>query len=299
MPHVSIHYKMKVPAGHHRQPRNPGGELFLAPSGEVDVTNPGNVTPPFFAQLPYTLGGGSGIASLMFWSVTDGATGRVYPASALTQAVSANPLVITAWYWPISGPGTGGGGSAILDDAFSAAQGRFIDDTFVTVTSNPALTADANVIGIVPTEEPQTLVAAHSVTSTTEPFSQWIATNAGTAAGDTLDVPAGAIGFAVAIYERPDVDFTKPDLGRWAIGGTVIGGVAVDGGGAIIINGVPHPVDPWGPLIVRLVRSALVAASARSLDPRIGRQITQLAAEDVLDAIKDSLPGIEKVAGQR
>src|SRR5262249_12853883 len=176
MAHVSVHYKMYIPGGHHRQPRNTSAEIDLGPSGEFDVANPGNATPNYFAQLPYTLGAGSGIAKLIFWSVTDGTNGKVYGAGPLTQPVGANPLTIPAWYWPISGPGVPGGSSAIIDDAFSANQGRFIDDTFVTVTSNPALTANANVIGIVPTSAAQTLVAAHSVTSTSEPFSQWICT---------------------------------------------------------------------------------------------------------------------------
>jgi hypothetical protein len=30
--------------------------------------------------------------------------------------------------------------------------------------------------------------------------------------------------------------------------GEIFGGVAVDGGGVIWINGKPHPIDPWGPL---------------------------------------------------
>jgi hypothetical protein len=298
MPHVSIHYKMYVPAGHHRQPRNANSEIELAPSGEVDVTNPGNVTPPYFAQLPYTLGGGSGFANLIFWSVTDGTNGKVHDASPLTQPVGANPLTITAWYYPISGPGLPGG-DAIIDDAFSAAKGDFIDDTFVTVTSNPALTSDANVIGVVPTSSAQTLVAAHSVASTPEPFAKWLSFGAGTAANDTLSVPAKSNGLAIAVYEKPDsvVNPIKDPDSIGVIVGTIIGGVAVDGGGAIIINGKPHPVDPWGPLIAQLIKSALVAVGAKSLaDRKLGAQITHLAAQDALGAIKHGAAAFEKQA---
>jgi hypothetical protein len=293
MPHVSVHYKMYLPAGHHRQPRNTAAELELAPSGEFDITNPGNATPNYFAQLPYTIPAGSGIAQLIFWSVTDGTNGKVYGPNPLTQPVGANPLTITAWYWPISGPGGISNGTAIIDDAFSANQGRFIDDTFVAVTSNPSLTNDANVIGIVPTKSAQTLQAAHSVTSTTEPFSQWFCTDAGTATGDTVNVPAGADGIAIAIYQRPDGPPLNPKGRDESIGGTVIGGVPFDGDGAIIINGVPHPIGPWGPLIARLARSAVVAFSSRSLEHRISAQITQLAAQDALHSIKQAIQGFE------
>jgi hypothetical protein len=293
MPHISVHYKMYIPGGHHRQPRNTSAELELAPSGEFDITNPGNATPNYFAQLPYTLGGGSGIAGLVFWSITDGTNGKVYGASPLTQPVGANPLTITAWYWPITGPGVGnGGGSAILDDAFSANLGRFIDDTFVIVTNNPALTPNANIIGIVPTNVAQVLVAAHSVASTTEPFAQWICADAGTAAGDTVNVPAGANGVAIAVYQRSDVILNLPR--EYEIGGIIIGGVRVDGGGAIIINGVPHPIDPWGPLMLRLVRSGLIAAAATSLDKQVAAQIGHLAAQDAMQAIKQGMQALEQ-----
>ncbi len=85
-------------------------------------------------------------AKLLFWSVTDGSNGQVLPPASFNQTVGSSPLNITAWYFPISGPGQWGGpGSAIIDDAFSANLGRFIDDTFVDVTSDPTLTNDGRV----------------------------------------------------------------------------------------------------------------------------------------------------------
>jgi hypothetical protein len=168
------------------------------------VPNPGSYTPPFFPQLPYTFGGGSGLAQLLFWSVTDGTTGEVQPPAALTQTVGALPLQIGAWYFPISGPGVPGTGSAIIVDAFSATQGGFIDDTFVDVTSHPSLTADANVIGIVPTNSAETLQAKPSVVSTPEPFSQWIMNSTLMPVGtSTLNVPQGSNGIAIAVYQKP------------------------------------------------------------------------------------------------
>src|SRR5262249_39506857 len=137
MPHVTAYYKMYLPAGHHRQPRNPNTDVNLADPAGTDVTNPGSYTPPFFPPLPYDLGQDAqgneitGMAKLLFWNVTDGSKGEVLPPTALVQAVAGLPLTITAWYYPISGGGVGEPGTAIIDDAFSAAQGKFIDDTFV------------------------------------------------------------------------------------------------------------------------------------------------------------------------
>src|SRR5215212_9868239 len=133
MPRITVYYKMVVRAGRRRQPRNASADIDLALAATFDVTNPGFATPSYFPQLPYTLPGGSGLAQLVFWNVTDGVTGRVLPPGPLTQAVGANPLIITAWYYPVTGIADGGGEPSILDDAFSANLGRFIDDTFVTV----------------------------------------------------------------------------------------------------------------------------------------------------------------------
>lgn len=298
MPHVSIHYKMKVPAGHHRQPRNTGSELSLAPSAEFDVTTPSVTTPSYFAQLPYTFGGGSGLAQLLFWSVTDGASGRVAPAGPLTQAVNTASLVITAWYWPISGPGGGEGPPALLIDAFSARLGQFVDDTFVVVTSDPSLTTQANVAGVVPTSTARVLTANATVPSTGEPFSQWIDLGAGSAAGPVLDVPAGTIGFAVAVYDQPDLPVLRvPD--DYRIGGTIIGGVAVDGGGFIIVGGKPIPIDPWGPMLLRLVQSALVAAAGKGLEAGASTEVQQAAARDALAVIRRAVPRLEKLANRQ
>lgn len=203
MAHVTVQYKMFIPAEHRRQPRPPGGALLdLAPAAGADVPNPGSITPAFFPQLPYTYGGGSGLAKLLFWSVTDGANGEVLPPTALTQTVGALPLQIGSWYFPISGPGGGGNGSSIIIDAFSAAKGGFIDDTFVDVTSDPTLTSNANVFGVVSTNVTETLKAKANVVSTPEPFRQWVMNNTLMPVGtDTLSVTQGNSGIAVAVYQ--------------------------------------------------------------------------------------------------
>jgi hypothetical protein len=297
MPQVSDFYKMYLPAGHHRQPRNANADMDLAPQAGGPATD--FHTPPYFPELPYTLpgpDGGTGMAKLLFWSVTDGTKGQVLPPVAFTQAVGANPLTITGWYFPISGPGAGGGGSAIIDDAFSAALGHFIDDTFVTVSSDPSLTADANVIGVVPTTNAVTLEANANVVSTPEPFSQWILNDGLMLIGNkTLDVPKRTNGIAIAIYQKQEPIVVRPPY--YEIGGIVIGGVAVDGGGYIIVGGKPHPVDPWGPLMLRLATSAIVTVHAGSMDKRIGTQVEKLAAQDALAAIKVAVPALEKKAG--
>ena len=292
MPHVSVHYKIYLSAGHHRQPRNSPSELEPNPSSEVDVTDPGNIAPLYIPQLPYLSNGVPELAQLLFWSVTDGTNGHTYPAGPLTQSVGANPLTITAWYFPVGGSG-GNGSTFIIDDAFSAIKGDFIDDTFVTVTTDASLTSDANVVGIVPTVKAETLQASATVATTTEPFSKWLSFGAGTTSGNTINVPANASGLAIAVYERSGTVLNVPSR-QYEVGGFLIGGVAVDAGGAIVINGKPHPVDPWGPLVVSLTQASLIVVGSSSASRSLVSEGQQLAAKTALESIKQAIPRIEK-----
>jgi hypothetical protein len=212
MPHVTVRYKMHVPAGH-RRPRSNAADLTLAQPAGSDVPNPGTYTPPFFAHLPYDLGG-HGLARLLFWNVTDGTHGQVLAPAPFDQTVAENPLTITAWYVPVTDSGVAAPG--IVCEAFSSALGEFVDDTFVTVTSNPAqindaaLTGDANAIGFLPTDIERRLQARRTVTATTEPFGRWILNDVGMPLDDaTLTVNEGAKGIAVAVYQTKNPVVTR------------------------------------------------------------------------------------------
>ena len=266
LPHVTWYYKLILTAGHHRQPRNTSSEEDLAPSGGGDILPGGSVTPTFFSQLPCPTDS-SASAKLIFWSVTDGTSGQVLPPSPLTQTVGNSPMTITAWY--ICTGGGGPGSTVIIDDAFSANLGQFIDDTFVDVTSDPSLTNDANVVGIVPTSQAETLQAYSSVVSTTEPFSKWILNGTFMPAGNRiLNASKGAVGIAIAVYQSP------PSTGR----------------------GIPPSVwqyNPWwwitswwghgpdpGPELTREFRVAVeLVATANEASPQIRARILQTALE--------------------
>jgi hypothetical protein len=263
---------MFLPGGHHRQPRNNPIDLNLAPTSGGDVPNPGTYTPPFFSELPYTLNGGNGLAQMLFWSVTDGSQGQVLPPAPFDQTVGTSPITITAWYYPVSGPGVGGDGTLIIDDAFSANLGCFIDDTFVDVTSDPTRTSDANVSGFVPTNVAETLVAKSSVASTTEPFSRWIFNDGLKAVNNTtLQVAKGSVGIAIAIYEQPSQG-TRPslNLNQYAIWKWVDYGTMVDGG--------PHP---WNPYVNQLMGGVALGAAARGFDKKVQGELVRVASEQV------------------
>lgn len=294
MAHITANYKMYLPGGHHRQPRNANAELTLAPTSGGDTP----FGPPYFPVLPYTLGGGSGLAKLLFWSDTDSTTGIIRPPQPFDIPAAATARTVTGWYYPTSGPGGGGNGTAIIDDAFSAAQGRFIDDTFVDVTSDPSLTANANIVGIVPTNSAVTLVAKPHVTSTSEPFSQWILNDTLMLTGDaTLNVPKGTDGIAIAVYQQGN--FHLPRLDERAEFIRILWGVINDAAGVGLGPHGPVPIDPgWGKLIARLVASGGIAARGEGLDRKVAQELRRLSAQDAIAAIKHALPEFEKLAGK-
>jgi hypothetical protein len=80
MPHVSIHYRIYLGAGHHRRPRNPQPWVEPYPSSEVDVASGGVITPFAPPTLPYTPQGSSTVEpGFVFWSLSDGSGAEPRP----------------------------------------------------------------------------------------------------------------------------------------------------------------------------------------------------------------------------
>ncbi len=67
----------------------------------------------------------------------------------------------------------------------------------------------------------------------------------------------------ITIKHKPKLHIPVPSVGP----GQIFGGVDVDGGGVIIIGGVPHPIDPWGPLKDLLLHMVSHSTADRIADP--------------------------------
>jgi hypothetical protein len=283
MPHVSVDYQLITYAGHHRRPRSVPASTILGigPSGEYlpGTSASSGMAPPF----PQT--------SFAFWSVSNGVTGEVSESTSVTTTIGATPTKFTAWYTPVGGDGPGGG-TAVLLDAFLANTGSFVDDPFVDVTSNPAVTNAVDESGVVATDVAVQLHAHDNCAG--GGFVEWIGT--GTPTGQDLPLAAGTNGFSVAVYHKDEVNLPRPgqlDVLVWLM---LIGGIGVDGGGiGITPGGKPVPIDPWGPLVGKFVN----ALSAGLRGGRLGRQglETQQAALNTLGALlKEQQAIVDKVA---
>jgi hypothetical protein len=289
MPHVSIHYRIYLGAAHHRRPRNPQPWVEPYPSSEVDVTSGGVITPFAPPTLPYTPQGGSTVEpGFVFWSVSDGSVGRTQTGQALTETVGASPLTLIAWYYlPPSGDGTGGG-TAVLIDAYSVLHGDFVDDDFVTVTSDGSLTVAANVDGIVPTTVQETVQAFGHI-PTGETFDAWVTSPDGTSAvGDLLTAPAKSGGLAIATYRNSGSKIPKLDLPREGV--IVLFGVTNDAPGVVIPiggGGGPVPVGPWGPFVARILAAAGLHTGASGLSQKGATRIRDAAAAEIAQAAQE------------
>jgi hypothetical protein len=278
MPHVTTHYRVYVAAGHHRQPRYAAAWIEPNPQSDAEVVPGTTLTPYAPPQLAYLVDGAPQVASFLFWSATDGTNGQTTTNQTLNQTVDGTPMTITAWYLPPGGIGPGE--SAYIIDAFSDALGDFIDDTFVTVSPDGGLTSDANVVGIVPTANAETLTATNSV-HTGESFEQWIG---GQPVGDVDNLQKGESGVAIATYHRSNIP--PPKVGSALMAWLILFGIIQDGGGIQIPlgGGGPVPVGPWGPVLEQVVRAASVGSMATQM--RAGEEIGRLAAGEALEAAK-------------
>jgi hypothetical protein len=285
MTHVDINARLIQPAGHHRQPRTQAAWTAL-PGGSTFDATPSTFVNSTASAVPD--------AQFVFWSATDGVNGQTTSNTSVHQQVGTAALTLTAWYLPVGGDGPPGP-PGFLIDAFSVAHGDFVDDDFVTVTSDPSLTSQANVAGFVPTARAQTVDAFTSVASTGEGFEHWI----GAPATDReATFAAKASGFAIATYRKSEVHIPRVDVPRE--GWIIFGGVAVDGGGWVIPiggGGGGGPVGPWGPFMERVSKAFAAGALGASLKGKRGLQMQLLAAEELAAAARAHVAAVKKQQG--
>jgi len=296
MPHVTIHYRIYLGAGHHRRPRNAQPWVEPYPPSEVDVSSGGAITPFAPPTLPYTPQGGSTVEpGFVFWSLSDGSGGRTQISRTLSETVNTSPLTLIAWYYLPPGAGSAGDGTAVLIDAYSVLHGDFVDDDFVAVTSDPSLSAAANVDGVVGTEVSETIQAFGSI-PTGEGFDEWVASPGGTSAvGNVLTAPAGSGGLAIATYRHTGITIPKVDLPREGV--IVLFGVVNDAPGVVIHmggGGGPVPVGPWGPFVARLLAAISVYAGANGLSPRGATRVREAADGEIAQAAQELAAAAKK-----
>jgi hypothetical protein len=78
--------------------------------------------------------------------------------------------------------------------------------------------------------------------------------------------------------------------------GEIFGGVAVDGGGLIWINGKPHPVDPWGPLKEVLQQVVAHETAEEIADPIVRIDAKRSALTRIVEHASSALGELNELA---
>lgn len=279
-------------ARHQRRPRPPGGSYAVIEQWlPASIGSPGDnfhEPVPAHSPLPDTrhYPGPADTVDFFFWSVTDLSNGSAegYDRQNFNFWLSSRPMTAAAWYGPPSGP-NGNGPPDIMIDAFSVVTGGFIDEDFVTVTSDPSLTDQANQDGWVPTTSAESLQAYPSIGATLA-FDHWEVLDAGTPARadpSVLSVPARSGGMAVAIYVSNGL-IVNPPSGYglppqfWTMGDP-----------ALILQALLSQHEgPFAPLIQRLATNDAIRGLAGGLSQEAVAGIGKLLDQDATAALNEA-----------
>jgi hypothetical protein len=279
-------------AGHRHH--HAGTQTQLIPSAP-GVSNPGEHFPVFaFPTLPYM---GTNLPFAFMSVVGNADNNHLYTTPGNKDVQTGNvDIKITIVYAPAGG-GDGHGGPGVWVDAFNVDIGDFSDSDFMQVYTNGSLDSaqslEANNDGIVSSASAEDMRAYNMVDGV--PFLEWEKVNGPTLTNVDYQLAKGEGGIVFAFYQtppssRPPVPSYVGNNEGWIY---VSPGVMVDGGGLVIgPDGVPHPVDPWGPLVAQLMSTVVILSVAVNMAKREKEQVIGLAANH-LDSLKKAVSKME------
>lgn len=288
MSNYTVDYIVYTPGHRHH---HAGTQTHLIPSANGQ-SNQGEHFPVFaFPSLPYM----ENNLPFAFMSVVGNAdSNHLYTTPGNKDVLTGGgDIKITVVYAP-QGGGDGHGGPGVWVDAFNVDTGDFSDSDFMQVFTNNVLdaakTLTANNDGVVSSATPEDLRANAVVDGV--PFLQWEKVGGADLTNPDYMLVKNEGGIVFAFYQtpaRPQVVPVNVDTLGAAGWIYVSPGVLVDAGGFVIgADGKPHPVDPWGPLISKLMTTVGIL----SLSANMGAREKELAVKLVgnhLDAIKASI----------
>jgi hypothetical protein len=211
-------------------------------------------------------------AKFAFWSITGGSNGASFSTQNTPPPTNVGnaDIIATAWYIAGDGPGEPG----IFIDAFDVNQGIFVDDDFVSVTPDNALTAAANNDGFVPTASIENIDAYASIHNA--PFQNWTVVE-GSETVNAKDLQAAANSFAIAFAFYIGGSGKVPPTGNYEAGAWVSWGVIVDGGGPTGAG----PVPPWNPYLQRFAAGLALAEAVHKVSMKLRPNLLEIAAQQI------------------
>ena len=97
-------------------------------------------------------------------------------------------------------------------------------------------------------------------------------------------------------YATVSVSYRPPQMRHIpGLVGEVFGGVAVDGGGFLWVNGIPHPVDPWGPLREVLTQIMAHESAGEIANPIVRLDAKRSALERMIEVASSALDELNQL----
>lgn len=272
---LTVHTRYVVWESRGFRHKNGSGAVDITAPSDTNVSDGGTYSAYGFPDGTWTDVNGTHTAHFAFWSAVGGANGASFSTNPnLHVQVGTGDVQATAWY--IEGDGGGPPTPALLIDAFDVDLGDFVLDDFVDVVTDPSLTADANLDGIVPTTARAEDVRAYASIRAV-PFDEWIVVE-GTepVTAEDLSGLQDTTAIAFAMYRTPQGPPTSAvhNVGdeTW-----VSWGVTVDGGGPTGRG----PVPPWNPFVRDLAAGLALADSAAAVDESLRAAVLRLASDQI------------------
>ncbi len=300
MPTVSAVDRIFTRAPHHRRPRSAAGAAWVdAEPVCVNPSMPGPGAPytvPCASPQPSTISWPDAAHTGRFgaWTIGDGVYGRADgPTSTITDRVGDRATTVAAWYYPAAVvDDTGGAGERLVDELLLTTQ-TLLDDDFVTVVGDPALTSQANTDGWVSTASARQLQARPTIGLLQ--FDRWLFLGAGSPTpipGQTqFDVAAGTSGVALAAYLLPILDTVPSGVPPY------VPHLVLDE--AVALQAVRNhpPADPLGGTLAQLAANALIRDAASSLNATTAGEVAKLLDVDAQRVLADGLKRLEPGPG--
>jgi hypothetical protein len=288
MTHLTASERVFTRDPHHRRPRPAGDpgwrDVAIFASGEPvgGTTYSPHPDAPVSLEWPDP----SHIQTHGAWTVTDGAYARSDgPIHPFSDVASARPNTsLLAWYYDFSGGVGNGHGSELVVDELLVTTQSLLDDDFVTVVGDAALTTQANSDGYLSTNVNQVLQAAPDIGPIT--FERWLFFGTGASAptpGNTeFDVLAGTNGLALAAYTMPALNDVSSYL-------QYVPHIDIDIAAILSALRTNPPAGNVGDTIANLAANALIQQAAITLNPDSAASISIILQQDLKESLTKAL----------
>ena len=283
MPTLTIqHLKIAPGTGGRRLHPGPASVVAIEPK----INNP--VAPNQITTVTPVPAPAKDPVQFAFWSIVGSEKGALVSTDpTFGVPVGTTNATATAWYLPFGG-GPESVEPALFIDAFDVTAGWWSNADFVDVITDPALTFNANELGVVPLKLEQDVRAYAGIA--TAPFVDWkVLTGSESVNGRDLHGDKDTRALAVAFYRVPDAP-------NRVFGGDIPIAINFPDDPRAWIDGPVPGVDPMGEYLRGFARGLILVTVAEHLGVEQRAEVRRSAVAHVMGLAQHFGEQIENLA---